>query len=59
MNILLISREIKLCARKVVVWIKREWLAVRGRGPRSLSGDALAGRIIGKNSGRLELADWR
>jgi hypothetical protein len=58
MNMPLISRDIKLCAQKVVPWVNRESLAVRGRGPRSLSG-ALTGRIIGKNSGRLELTDWR
>jgi hypothetical protein len=54
----LISRDIKLCAQKVEPGINRESLAVRDRGPRSLS-DALTGRIIGKNSGRLELTDWR
>jgi hypothetical protein len=50
-------RDIKLCAQKVEPC---EWLAVRYRGPRSLS-DALAGRTVGKNSGQLELAltDWR
>jgi hypothetical protein len=55
---LLISRDIKLCAQKVEPWINRESLADRDRGPRSLSG-ALTGRSMGKNSGRLELADWR
>jgi hypothetical protein len=54
----LISRDIKRCAQKVVLWIKHEWPAVRGRGPRSLS-DALAVRTVGKNSGRQELTDWR
>jgi hypothetical protein len=57
-NTPLLSRDIKLCAQKVDPWINSESLAVRGRGPRSLS-DALMGRIIGKNSGRLELPDWR
>jgi hypothetical protein len=57
-NIPLISRDIELCAQKVEPWISRESHAVRSRGPRSLSG-ALAGRIMGKNSGRLELTDWR
>jgi hypothetical protein len=51
-----ISRDIKLCAQKVEPWINRELLAVRGRGPGSLSDD-LTGRAVGKNSGRLELAD--
>jgi hypothetical protein len=55
-NIPLISRDIKLCAQKVVPRMNRESLAVRGRGPRSLS-DTLTGRIMGKNSGRLELTD--
>jgi hypothetical protein len=50
----LVSRDIKLCAQKVEPQISRESLAVRGRGPRSLS-DALTGRTAGKNSGRLEL----
>jgi hypothetical protein len=60
MNMPLISKDIKLCAQKVVVWIwiSRASLADRGRGPRSLS-DALTGRTMGKNSGRLELMDWR
>jgi hypothetical protein len=54
----LISRDIKLCAQKAEPGISRESLADRGRGPRSLSG-ALTGRTAGKNSGRLELTDWR
>jgi hypothetical protein len=55
----LVSRDIKLCAQEVLgPRISRESLAVRGRGPRSLSG-ALTGRIMGKSSGRLELTDWR
>jgi hypothetical protein len=63
MNVPLISRGTKLCtqkSQKVEPWANRESLAVRGRGPRprSLSG-ALTGRIMGKNSGRLELTDWR
>jgi hypothetical protein len=58
MNTPLISRDIKLCAQKVEPWINRESLAVRGRGPLSLS-DALTGRIMGKNSGRVELMDRR
>jgi hypothetical protein len=43
-----------LCAQKVVLWRKREWLAVRDLGPRSLS-NALAVRTMGKHSGRQEL----
>jgi hypothetical protein len=58
MNIPLISRDIKLCAHKVKPWASREWLAVRDRAPRSLSG-ALTGRTLGKNSGQLELTGWR
>jgi hypothetical protein len=55
----LVSRDIKLCAQEVLgPRISRESLAVRGRGPRSLSG-ALTGRVMGKSSGRLELTDWR
>jgi hypothetical protein len=46
MNMPLISRDIKLCAQKVEPWrsiATRCCLAVRGRGPRFLSG-ALTGR---------------
>jgi hypothetical protein len=53
-----ISRDIKLCAQKVELCAQKVEPAVRGRGPRSLS-DTLTGRIMGKNSGRLELTDWR
>jgi hypothetical protein len=47
-NIPWISRDIRLYAQKVEPWINRELLAVRDRE-----------RIVGKNSGRLELTDWR
>jgi hypothetical protein len=53
-NVPLISRDIKLCARKVVVSINRESPADLDHGPRSLS-DSLTGLIMGKTPGRLEL----
>jgi hypothetical protein len=57
-NMPLISRGIELCAHKVGPWITRESRAVTDRGPRYLSG-ALTGRTVDKNSGQLELTDWR
>jgi hypothetical protein len=52
------SRDIKLCAHKVGPWFNRESRAVIDCAPRSLSG-ALTGRTVEKNSGQLELTDWR
>jgi hypothetical protein len=63
MNVPLISRDIKLCAHKVGPWVNRESRAVTRVQAVCLDFCqmlcALTGRAVDKNSGQLELADWR